>query len=117
MSLLYETYLASDEWRRKAEDRLEVDNQKCVMCGCKGTSTNPLEVHHLTYHNIYHENVDKDLVTLCRVCHKNVHTMMNRTTNRTTGQRGWKDTLPYSVHVVSVDGRTCEAVFRKGSDK
>ena len=117
MNLLYETYLRSDEWRRKAEERLELDGHKCQMCGCQGTATNPLQVHHLTYHNIYRENIDKDLVTLCKVCHQNIHNVMNRITNRTTGQRGWKDSLSYSVHVVSIDEHACEAVFKEGSKK
>ena len=112
----YDIYLQSMTWRRKAERRLEIDQYKCQMCGCEGTANNPLHVHHLTYHNIYHENVEKDLVTLCKVCHRDVHNMMNRITNDETKQRGWKDTLPYATHVSSINEHECEAVFRKESE-
>lgn len=85
--------------------RAKIDDYKCQMCGCGGSMTNRLQIHHLTYKNIYHESVDKDLICLCDVCHRNVHRMMCRVTDSTTGQRGWKDTLPPSQHhVIDVDG-------------
>ena len=116
MEQRYDIYLLTNAWREKAEERLKIDKYKCQMCGCEGTAKNPLQVHHLTYHNIYKENPDKDLVTLCKACHRNVHNMMNRVTNRVTGQRGWKDTLPYSTHVISINEQECEVRFRKDGD-
>ena len=97
----YRDYLGSQEWRERKRQRLSIDEYRCQMCGCQGTTLNPLDVHHLTYHNIRHEDVEKDLVTLCRSCHLGVHSMMNRTTNAATGQRGWKDQL--SVSTVSLE--------------
>ena len=113
MSEQYQSYLMSEAWRQKAEERLRIDEHRCQMCGCHGTATNPLQVHHLTYHNIYHENAEKDLVTLCKACHLDVHNMMNRITNSETGQRGWKDSLPYSVCVTSINAQEREVIFRK----
>lgn len=87
---------------------MEIDGYQCVMCGCRGTTTIPLEVHHITYRNIGNEDVYKDLLTLCRSCHRNVHIMMNRTTGYNadgTPKRGWKDDIPdYTVHVFSLSG-------------
>lgn len=107
----YAQYLESDEWRQMKLRRLEIDNYTCQICGSKGSNMNPLNVHHLSYHNIYHENIDKDLVTLCRSCHMGVHNMMNRITNSETGQRGWKDTL--SVSMISYN-RFREELMRQG---
>lgn len=98
----YEQYLQSDEWKTKARKRAEIDGYKCCMCNSSGTMNNPLECHHITYRNIYRENVYKDVLTLCRNCHRSVHIMMNRVTD-STGTRGWKDTLTLSNHVLAVE--------------
>lgn len=92
----YAEYLRSDEWRRRSSQRIKIDGGKCQMCG----NTENIHVHHLTYHNIFLENVYTDLVTLCGSCHEAVHRMMNRI-NDPSGRRGWKDTLSYST--VSLD--------------
>ncbi len=65
----YENYLKSDAWRRKREQRFHIDGYRWVMCGAKHS----LQAHHLTYNRIYHEDVRKDLVTLCKRCHNDVH--------------------------------------------
>ena len=95
----YSVYLLSPEWRQVVEERKKIDGHRCVMCGSKGTQTNKLETHHITYRNIGNEDVYKDLVTLCRNCHKDVHRLMNRVTDE-NGRRGWKDSLPISNHVI-----------------
>ena len=89
----YERYLQSDIWNNKRLKRLQIDEYTCQMCGTKGTRMNPLQVHHLDYHRKFNEDVEKDLVTLCRDCHQGVHRMMDRVTNSETGQRGWSDSL------------------------
>lgn len=86
----YEVYLKSQEWREKCEQRRAIDGGRCVVCGCKGTPNNELEVHHISYRAIGHEDVFTDLVTLCRNCHKNAHLLMNRVTSP-NGRHGWKD--------------------------
>ena len=92
----YERYLLTAQWKAKAEARKQIDNYTCQMCGRR----EDLQVHHLTYHNIMREDVQKDLVTLCGDCHRRVHRMMCRITDTTTGRRGWKDDIPaYVSHV------------------
>lgn len=89
----YQDYLSSSQWREKARRRLQIDNFCCQMCGSRGSSANRLEIHHLSYKNIYQENPYRDLVTLCHVCHRSIHCVMNRITDE-SGRRGWKDSLP-----------------------
>lgn len=96
----YLNYLKSEEWRKKATRRAEIDGFVCRMCLCKGTSGNPLQCHHITYHNLYHENEWKDLITLCKFCHKSVHFMMNRKTS--PNKYGWKDEMPLGNHVLQL---------------
>jgi hypothetical protein len=43
-------------------------HRRCVLCGCG----HPLDLHHLTYVRIGHEN-DSDVVPLCRRHHNEVH--------------------------------------------
>lgn len=74
---------------------------------------NPLEVHHLTYNYIGHEEerIYQDLVTLCRSCHKMVHTMMERITSP-EGRRGWLDNprIP-QCHTFTNDGTDRDIVI------
>ena len=60
----YERYIHSPDWRRKADERLELDGHCCQVCG-KAAS----DVHHLTYDRFGHEDMG-DLVSLCRKCHE-----------------------------------------------
>lgn len=100
----YFEYLQSDEWKTKATTRLKIDNYTCQGCGCRGTSDNPLQVHHLTYKNIMHENPYADLVTLCRNCHIRTHSIMDRITDE-NGRRGWHDVAQVPrVHIYTLSG-------------
>lgn len=95
----YEDYLQSDEWRKKAQQRLLIDNHKCQMCG-RGSDETVLSVHHINYRTFQHENPLTDLITLCPVCHERVHVMMCRITGyRSDGTpiRGWRTQLPYYI--------------------
>lgn len=102
----YIEYMKSDKWRDIARRRMEIDNYTCAGCGCRGTATNILEVHHLSYKHIYHEEnwVYEDLVCLCHACHKNLHRIMERQTN-SAGRRGWKDNprIP-QTHIYTLTG-------------
>lgn len=76
----YKGYIRSDEWKQKEQDRMKVDDYKCVMCGRPGERTrHGLQVHHITYRNLGHEDVLTDLVTLCAPCHKKMHNYLSRT--------------------------------------
>ena len=90
IAMEYREYLKTDTWNEKRKARLKIDGHRCQMCG----SSHCLEVHHITYRNKGHENVWKDLVTLCAGCHEKVHRMMNRLT--APDRHGWKDTLSYA---------------------
>lgn len=65
----YLDYVRSEEWAKKAEQRRAIDGHKCAMCG----STERLHVHHLHYRTLRNEDVEKDLITLCEACHRDVH--------------------------------------------
>lgn len=94
----YTQYLQSDEWKQKRLQRLAIDHYTCQFCGSHGSADNQLETHHLTYRNLYHEDVYKDIVTACRSCHKLIHNGMNRVTGE-EGQRGWKRDLPEHIRI------------------
>lgn len=64
----YEIYLGSEQFADLRQKVLRRDHNKCRACG----STENLQVHHLSYRNIYHEELD-DLVCLCRNCHAAFH--------------------------------------------
>ena len=106
----YTEYLKTPKWKAIAEQRMNIDKYECQCCGCRGTVANPLEVHHLSYTHLYHEEtrIYEDLVTLCHICHKGLHKAMERVTNA-DGRRGWKSNprIP-SVHTFNVSGLNTE---------
>ena len=65
----YRMYMGSALWSKKRNARIRIDGSRCVICG----SDHDLNVHHLTYRNFMHENVQQDLVTLCITCHMMLH--------------------------------------------
>ena len=65
---LYEEYLQSDQFDEIRQKVFERDGWECVICG----SSEILQAHHLTYKNVYHEEL-QDLITLCRNCHTIYH--------------------------------------------
>ena len=65
----YSKYISSSPvWAEKREARKEIDGHKCRTCHHDG-SQHRLEVHHATYDNFGHEDVENDLITLCVRCH------------------------------------------------
>lgn len=104
--MTYEEYLKTDKWHTLSKARMQIDGNRCTMCGSGGTSNNPLEVHHMSYHHLYHEEnrIYEDLVTVCRCCHKSLHRCMERIT-RPDGHRGWKDNprIP-NIHAFNING-------------
>lgn len=63
----YHKYLQSDEWSKKREKRMLLDNRKCKICG----RPFDLQVHHLTYQNVPFEKMS-DLITVCKNCHQKI---------------------------------------------
>lgn len=102
----YREYLQSDKWRAIAKARMDIDKYTCQCCGSRGTAQNPLEVHHISYTHLYNEQtrIYEDLVTLCHSCHKGLHSVMERVTNK-DGRRGWKQNprIP-QVHTFNING-------------
>ena len=111
---MYQQYLHSDKWKTIAQERMKIDGYKCVCCGTTGDTTNPLEVHHLSYKYLYREEtrVYEDLVTLCHVHHKMLHNIMNRVTNK-DGRKGWSNnpTIP-KIHVFNINGSSLNFMER-----
>ncbi len=71
--------MRSKEWEQKRQQRLEIDNHKCAMCDrpeskCK----DGLQMHHITYERLGHENALTDLVSLCPACHVKIHKYYGR---------------------------------------
>lgn len=66
--LNYYEYMASEAWGEKRFQRMKADGFKCARCG----SESSLQVHHLTYERLGHEDMD-DLITLCKSCHAKSH--------------------------------------------
>lgn len=70
----YRIYLLSDHWKEVSEKRKKIDGYKCVFCGCSES----LNVHHLNYDNLWNENIELDLITLCHDCHLKMHKCMDQ---------------------------------------
>ncbi len=66
----YKEYLQSSLWYQKREFFLKL-NPKCKKCRKEST-----EVHHISYENIGNEG-GRDLMALCRKCHKKIHGVKN----------------------------------------
>lgn len=63
--MTYEEYINSSQWKDKRLRRLRKDKFRCRTCW----NEDNLQVHHLTYERLGHEEID-DLITLCRECHE-----------------------------------------------
>jgi len=64
----YREYLASPEWRTRAEEAKRRAGGRCMLCNSSG----PLQAHHRTYDRVGNEAPD-DLVALCDDCHAGYH--------------------------------------------
>jgi len=59
----------SKNWKKLKKERLAKDNNSCILCKTKDKK---LLIHHITYKNLYHEEIN-DVVTLCISCHNKIH--------------------------------------------
>src|SRR3990167_2291428 len=64
----FEEYYQTPHWQNIRKQRLEIDDYICRTCGENGKNYS-LQVHHVRYNN-FTENVEKDLITLCKPCHE-----------------------------------------------
>lgn len=67
----YLAYLKSNEWYSLKLDLLQKRGCKCQKCK-RELAPNKLQVHHITYANLYKEH-STDLLLLCGKCHKHEH--------------------------------------------
>lgn len=70
----YKEYLKTPHWKETRDKRLSLDGKRCYVCGYKHN----LNVHHISYKNVGNEDVRKDLVTLCDMCHLMVHNIIDK---------------------------------------
>ena len=83
-------YVLEEDRQAPAHDRkipdpvrvavLERDNFSCKKCMWNRADANPgdtirnlLELHHIEHHAARGENVESNLITLCNMCHDDVH--------------------------------------------
>jgi len=66
--LPYVQYLKSKHWIQTSKNIRWLDRERCQRCG----SNVSLCVHHYTYENIGKEPY-RDLTTLCKACHREIH--------------------------------------------
>lgn len=81
-NMKYHDYIMSPQWAAKRLARFVKDGFTCQRCGVQSQpgARVELEVHHTSdeaYANLGRENIDQHLVTLCIVCHAQVHAEEN----------------------------------------
>jgi len=64
----YRQYLQDPEWDARRRKALYNAGYRCERCG----EAKPLQVHHLTYENIFNEPPG-DLQAVCFKCHEWIH--------------------------------------------
>lgn len=69
----YTDYITSDAWYAVREKAFAFHGKDCKRCGFKAN-----HIHHKTYKNFKHENVEADLVPLCSDCHKTLHKFVKK---------------------------------------
>lgn len=102
MNYIYSVYLQSPEWQKKRTERLKIDNFKCAVCG----RPMDLQVHHLNYDNVGHENIYTDLITLCKYCHTDIE----------NEKKAYKARQGYATHWMTqrrLELMFCKSVQRK----
>lgn len=79
----YKRYIRSPAWEKRKAVRMEIDGYRCVMCG----ETTALQVHHVSYRNLGHEDILRDLCTVCDACHVKIHKYYDREQGKTVKKR------------------------------
>ena len=64
----YVDYLKSDDWRERRKELMEEAEKLCSKCGEKAT-----QLHHLNYDNLGEEELDEDVIAVCKDCHDEIH--------------------------------------------
>ena len=74
----YEKYIRSPAWEQMKRKRMEIDGYRCVCCGRHADRCRTMQVHHVTYERLGHEDPYEDLCTVCGSCHKKLHSYYAR---------------------------------------
>ncbi len=70
----YLAYIRSPEWELKRQQTFRLFGRRCFKC----RSASNLHIHHKTYARFKQENVETDLIPLCKPCHKALHHFCKR---------------------------------------
>lgn len=85
----YNRYMKSSEWEQKRNERLQLDDNKCVMCGrpqeILKNGRPAIQCHHIHYNSLGAETMDA-LVSVCSGCHRKLHRYYAR-------YRSWEDKM------------------------
>ena len=74
----YKRYIRSPEWKERCRQRIEIAGHKCEMCGRLEQNSKGLQIHHMSYRNLGHEDVGNDIVCVCGHCHLLLTRLYNR---------------------------------------
>ena len=69
--VIYKLYTKSKYWKRKRLKRISDCNNVCQCCKYEYLESD-LNLHHHTYERLW-EELESDLVVVCRECHHNIH--------------------------------------------
>jgi 5-methylcytosine-specific restriction endonuclease McrA len=72
----YKLYLRTKKWKEKKKALIKLRGRLCEICA----STKRLEIHHLSYQNLFNEPPE-DLLILCPTCHKKQHGIKKKKPN------------------------------------
>ena len=64
----YLLYLKSKDWKERRKELMIEANWECCKCGEKAK-----QLHHLNYHCLGEEELNEDVVALCKDCHDEIH--------------------------------------------
>ena len=64
----YIEYLKSDDWKERRKVLMEQADWTCSKCDAKAN-----QLHHLNYDNLGEEELDFDVIALCKNCHNEIH--------------------------------------------
>lgn len=67
MTVNYQEYIRSEEWREKSDAAKERAGYRCQICNTPDSMAG-LQTHHRTYERLGYED-DSDLTVLCDDCH------------------------------------------------
>lgn len=68
--LTYYDFMQSNDWKVQSFRIKKRDGFTCRLCGA---TKMPVEAHHLRYLEDFTQVPDKDIITLCIECHRNLH--------------------------------------------